>query len=60
MKTYTVQQAAVMLGIEYDALQKQLVRDTDKPKSKRKYPNARKCRCGHGWLIPARDLIKQN
>jgi hypothetical protein len=56
MKTYTAKQAAELLGVEYDALQKQLARDAKKPKADRKYPNACKCTCGHTWIIPAKDL----
>jgi hypothetical protein len=57
MKNYTAEQAAELLGIEYLTLLKQLKRDEEKPKSKRKYPHAHKCRvCGCGWVIPAKDL----
>jgi|GEM_PF-4376044 len=60
MKTYTAKQAAELEGREYDALQKQLARDTKKPKRERKYPHAYKCECGHGWMIPARDLKQED
>lgn len=54
-KTYTAHQAAELLGIKYDALQKQLARDKDKPREKRKYPNARRGICGC-WLMSSKDL----
>lgn len=55
-KNYTAQQAAELEGRTYHAIRKQLDRDADKPKKERKYPNARKCECGHGWIIPVKDL----
>lgn len=55
-KTYTAQQAAELEGVTYHALRKQLDRDAKKPRKERKYPNAKKCECGHTWIIPAKDL----
>jgi hypothetical protein len=55
-KNYTAQQAAKIEGREYETLRKQLQRDAKKLKAKRKYPGARKCECGHTWMIPARDV----
>lgn len=69
MKKYTIEQAAALNGgtddeirKRYEAIRKQLARDSKKPKKDRKYPNARKCECGHGWMIPDKDLkeIKNN
>jgi hypothetical protein len=57
-KHYTPEQVAEQLGMEYEALRKQLQRDAKKPRNQRKYPRARKCECGHGWLIPAKDVTE--
>jgi hypothetical protein len=58
MKHYTAKQLAELKSIAYDALQKQLARDAKKPRNQRKYPHARKCECGHGWMIPKGDLTE--
>jgi hypothetical protein len=55
-KTYTAHQAAGLQGTTYNALQRQLHRDSKKPRSKRKYPNARKMPCCGAWVIPDKDL----
>lgn len=56
MKNYTLKQASVLNKISYQALRKQVERDSHAAKQDRKYPNAYKCECGHSWLIPACDL----
>jgi hypothetical protein len=56
MKHYTAHQAAELLGIEYEALRKQLQRDLKRDKKQRKYPNAYKTECCSSWMIPAKDL----
>jgi len=60
MKNYTVEQVAKLNGKNYYALVKQLQRDSVKDNNKRKYPGAKKCECGHGWLIPEADLKTVN
>lgn len=55
-KNYTAKQFADLLNINYDALQKQLVRDSKKPAKERKYPDAEKF--GRDWMIPAKYLEK--
>lgn len=57
-KSLTTKQLAKLLDEEQDTLKKQLQRDAKKPKSQRTYPNAYKCECGHGWMIPEKDLNK--
>lgn len=59
-KHCTTEQVAKLLGMEYEALRKQLQRDAKKPRNQRKYPNARKCECGYGWVIPAKDITAVN
>lgn len=56
IKKYSAKQAAELEDVTYHSLRKQLDRDASKPKNERKYPNAYKCECGHGWMIPAKDL----
>jgi hypothetical protein len=68
MKLYTAQEAALLLStkdkkLTYLALLRQLERDAKnypRDKSKCKYPNARKCECGKGWLIPGKDITLGN
>jgi hypothetical protein len=55
-KYYTAHEAAELLGIEYEALRKQLQRDLKRDKKQRKYPNAYKTECCGIWMIPAKDL----
>jgi hypothetical protein len=57
-KHYTTKKLSELSGTSQDVLKIQLQRDAKKPRSQRKYPHARKCECGHGWLIPAKDLNK--
>lgn len=56
MKTYNTKQAAELLGLTYHALRKQLDRDAKLDKRIRKYPNARKCECGHSWILSQKDI----
>ena len=57
MKNYKASDAAYLIGKNYHALRKMLVRDEAKKPADRNYPHAYKNECGC-WMIPGKDLFK--
>jgi hypothetical protein len=57
MKYYTTHEAAALQKIKLNTVQRRLKRDENKPREKRRYPNAIKR--GRDWLIPKQDIEPQ-